>query len=68
MELRPFLNAVNPTVNKYLMQKGCLAQVVLKNGLRVFLVQDHDVPLVKATLLFPGGLRASDPAKVTVLP
>ena len=40
------------------------AQVVLRNGLRVFLVQDPDVPLVKGTLRFRGGLRASPAEKV----
>lgn len=45
-----------------------LLQVVLRNGLRVFLVQDRDVPLVKATLLFPGGLRASGADKVKLIP
>ena len=39
-------------------------QAVLSNGLRVFLVEDHDVPLVKASLLFRGGLRTSPPDKV----
>ena len=39
-------------------------QAVLSNGLRVFLVEDHDVPLVKTTLLFRGGLRTSRPDKV----
>jgi len=42
-------------------------QMVLRNGLRVFLVQDPDVPLVKGTLLFRGGLRASPPDKVQAL-
>lgn len=41
-----------------------LLQAVLSNGLRVFLVEDHDVPLVKASLLFRGGLRTSPPDKV----
>ena len=30
----------------------------------VFLIEDHDVPLVKTTLLFRGGLRSSRPDKV----
>ena len=42
------------------------AQAVLSNGLRVFLVEDHDVPLVKTTLLFRGGLRTSRPDKVPI--
>ena len=39
-------------------------QVVLDNGLKVFLLEDHEVPLVKATLLMKGGARASPPDKV----
>lgn len=39
-------------------------QVRLDNGLRVFLLEDHEVPLVKATLLMKGGARASPPDKV----
>lgn len=42
-------------------------QVRLDNGLRVFLLEDHEVPLVKATLLMKGGARASPPDKVVVL-
>ena len=41
------------------------SQVVLDNGLRVFLLEDHEVPLVKGTLLMKGGARASPPNKVT---
>lgn len=42
-------------------------QVRLDNGLRVFLLEDHEVPLVKATLLMKGGARASPPDKVPAL-
>ena len=42
-------------------------QTLLSNGLRVFLVEDHDIPLVKASLLFRGGLRTSPSDKVTRL-
>lgn len=47
-------------------QKPCLVvlQMVLDNGLRVFLLEDHEVPLVKGTLLMKGGARASPPNKV----
>ena len=40
-------------------------QVVLENGLKVFLLEDHEVPLVKATLLMRGGARASPPDKAS---
>lgn len=39
-------------------------EVKLDNGLRVFLLEDHEVPLVKATLLIKGGARASPADKV----
>ena len=39
----------------------------LDNGLRVFLLEDHEVPLVKATLLIKGGARASPADKVGML-
>ncbi|CAL5221100.1 g3232 [Coccomyxa viridis] len=46
------------------LQLPSIEKAVLSNGLRVFLVEDHDVPLVKTTLLFRGGLRTSRPDKV----
>jgi hypothetical protein len=38
--------------------------VQLENGLRVFLVEDHEVPLVKGTLAMRGGQRAVPAEKV----
>jgi zinc protease len=38
--------------------------VRLNNGLRVFLVEDHEVPLVKGTLAMRGGQRAVPAQKV----
>ena len=40
------------------------AQVQLSNGLKVFLIEDHEVPLVKVTLAVRGGQRASPSNKV----
>lgn len=39
-------------------------ELVLPNGLRVFLIEDHEVPLLKGTLLMRGGQRASPTEKV----
>ena len=36
----------------------------LRNGLRVYLVEDHEVPAVRGSLLMRGGMRASPPDKV----
>ncbi|EFJ50946.1 hypothetical protein VOLCADRAFT_103741 [Volvox carteri f. nagariensis] len=38
----------------------------LRNGLRVFLLRDEEVPLVRATLLMRGGQYGSPPGKVGV--
>ena len=40
------------------------AQVTLPNGLRVFLAEDHELPLVRGTLLMRGGQRAAPADKV----
>ncbi len=58
------INVTAPVKGFDVQLRICAGQVVLRNGLRVFLVQDPDVPLVKGTLLFRGGLRASTPDKV----
>ncbi|EFN56163.1 hypothetical protein CHLNCDRAFT_7930, partial [Chlorella variabilis] len=39
-------------------------QVTLKNGLRVFMIEDKEIPVVRGSLLMRGGQRASPPDKV----
>jgi hypothetical protein len=39
-------------------------QLTLKNGLRVFLLEDHELPVVRGSLLMRGGQRASPADKV----
>lgn len=39
-------------------------QAVLSNGIKVFLMEDHEVPLVRGTLIMRGGQYASPPDKV----
>ncbi|KAL4438208.1 hypothetical protein ABPG77_010569 [Micractinium sp. CCAP 211/92] len=39
-------------------------QITLKNGLRVFLLEDHELPVVRGSLLMRGGTRASPDDKV----
>ena len=41
-----------------------LLQVMLPNGLRIFMLEDHEVPVVHGTLLMRGGQRASPSNKV----
>ena len=43
-----------------------ITQAVLPNGLRVFLLEDHEVPLVRGTLVMRGGRYASPQDKVCV--
>jgi hypothetical protein len=43
-------------------------QAVLTNGVRVFMIEDHEVPLIKASVLIPGGQRSSPPNKVRLTP
>lgn len=43
-------------------------QITLKNGLRVFLLEDHELPVVRGSLLMRGGTRASPDDKVRRLP
>ena len=38
--------------------------MTLDNGLRVFLAEDHELPLVRGTLLMRGGHRAAPPSRV----
>ena len=44
--------------------KLTFVQVTLPNGLRVFLAEDHELPLVRGTLLMRGGQRAAPPESV----
>jgi zinc protease len=38
-------------------------RIVLKNGIVVFLQEDHELPFVSGSVLIPGGSRDEDPAK-----
>lgn len=38
-------------------------RVVLANGLRVLLIEDHELPLVRAIATFPGGTREDQPER-----
>jgi zinc protease len=39
-------------------------RIVLKNGIVIFLQEDHELPFVSGYVLIPGGSRDEDPAKV----
>ena len=38
-------------------------RIELKNGIVVFLQEDHELPFVSGSVLIPGGSRDEDPAK-----
>jgi zinc protease len=38
-------------------------RIVLKNGIVVFLQEDHELPFVSGSVIIPGGARDEDPAK-----
>ena len=38
-------------------------RIVLKNGIILFLQEDHELPFVSGSVLIPGGARDEDPAK-----
>jgi zinc protease len=38
-------------------------RIVLKNGIVLFLQEDHELPFVSGSVLIPGGAREEDPAK-----
>jgi zinc protease len=42
-------------------------RIVLKNGIVIFLQEDHELPFVSGYVLIPGGSRDEDPAKVGLI-
>lgn len=61
VKLPPFLERVCFAIP---VEHWVLCQVRLSNGIRAFLIEDHEVPLVKASLAMKGGQRASPADKV----
>lgn len=43
-----------------------MQELTLPNGLRVYLMEDHEVPAVRGTLLMRGGQRGSPPDRLGV--
>lgn len=42
-------------------------RIELKNGIVLFLQEDHELPFVSGSVLIPGGSRDEDPAKVGLI-
>ena len=62
MESLPPLPTKFPPLSPLRLPK--MQQLVLKNGLRVILLEDKEAPLVRGTLMMRGGQRASPPNKI----
>ena len=58
---KPSVNSLN---NKTYSRHHLLRQVTLENGMVVFLMEDHEVPLIKGTMLIKGGAQADPSEKV----
>jgi len=54
----PALHSFNPHQPK---------RIELKNGIVLFLQEDHELPFVSGSVLIPGGSRDEDPAKVGMI-
>ena len=52
----------------YGLSVSLAAQFALANGLRVFLLEDHELPVVQGSLIMRGGQRASPPDKASLRP
>ena len=42
-------------------------RIALKNGIVLFLQEDHELPFVSGSVLIPGGSRDEDPAKIGLI-
>src|ERR1035438_2194053 len=42
-------------------------RIELKNGIVLFLQEDHELPFINGSILIPGGSRDEDPAKVGLI-
>ena len=52
----------------YSLSVSLAVQFALANGLRVFLLEDHELPVVQGSLIMRGGQRASPPDKASLRP
>jgi zinc protease len=60
-ENKPWEKIPTPKLHDFKPQQP--KRIVLKNGIVVFLQEDHELPFVSGSILIPGGARDEDPAK-----
>jgi zinc protease len=60
-ESKPWEKIPIPTLHEFKPQQP--KRIQLKNGIVIFLQEDHELPFVSGSVLIPGGARDEDPAK-----
>lgn len=61
-ESKPWEKIPVPPLHQFKPQQP--KRVALKNGIVLFLQEDHELPFVSGSVLIPGGSRDEDPAKI----
>ena len=60
-QAKPWEQIPIPTLHEFHPQQP--KRIELKNGIVIFLQEDHELPFVSGSVLIPGGSRDEDPAK-----
>lgn len=60
-ESKPWEKIPIPPLKEFKPQQP--KRIELKNGIVIFLQEDHELPFISGTILIPGGARDEDPAK-----
>src|SRR5580658_4963141 len=58
---KPWEKIPIPTLHEFKPQQP--KRIELKNGIVIFLQEDHELPFVSGSVLIPGGARDEDPGK-----
>ena len=64
-ENKPWEKIPTPKLHEFKPQQP--KRIVLKNGVVLFLQEDHELPFVSGSVTIPGGSRDEDPAKAVLV-
>jgi len=64
-EIKPWEQIPTPKLHEFKPQQP--KRIVLKNGIVLFLQEDHELPFVSGSVNIPGGSRDEDPAKTGLI-
>jgi zinc protease len=64
-QLHPWEQIPIPTLHEFHPQQP--KRIELKNGIVIFLQEDHELPFVSGSVLIPGGARDIDPSKAGLI-